>query len=204
MNENRFTSRSLVFVFCILLFAFISTPSVKAQKIIKIKPEPVMVFRIGIGGHQLLGNGPTGGTLSFNCEAPVSKHVSWTANFDVMMNPIELALPPDTRGSYQVRFAIHPDFRYYTTATLRGFYIGSGLGIVAGQGRIYGILPNGRPKLNIFGEALTDLKIGWQGNLLERYVWNAFAASGFLIPLNGEKMTPIVRIGIQLGLKRFI
>lgn len=204
MNENRFTPRILTFSLSFLLFSVSSTPSVKAQNIIKITPEHVMILRVGVGGQQLFGIGPTGGNLSINCEAPVSKHLSWTANFDVMMSPIELALPPDTRGSYQVRFAIHPDFRYYPSSVLRRFYIGSGLGIVAGQGRTYGILPNGKPQLNIFGEALTDLKIGFQGNLLTRYVWNTFAATGLLIPLNGEKMIPIVRLGIQIGLKRMI
>ncbi len=164
----------------------------------------MMVFRVGVGVQQLWGVGPTGGNLTINCEAPVSKHLSWTANFAVMMTPIELALPPDTRGSYQVRFAIQPDFRYYPTAVLHRFYIGSGLGIVAGQGKNYGILPNGKPQLRIFGEALTDLKIGWQGKVLEHYVWNTFVAPGLLIPLNGEKMIPIVRLGIQIGLKRVI
>ncbi len=204
MNENRFTPRTLTIVLSVCLFSFSSPPSVKAQKIIKITPEPMMVFRVGVGGQQLFGIRPTGGNISFNCEAPVSKHLSWTANFDVMMTPIELALPPDTRGSYQVRFAIHPDFRYYPTGVLHRFYIGSGIGIVAGQGRTYGILPNGRPQLNIFGEALTDLKIGWQGKLLDRYVWNTFAATGLLIPLNGDKIIPLVRLGIQIGLKRII
>ncbi len=204
MNKNRFTPLNLTFVLSFLLISFSSPPSVKAQKVIKNTPEHLMVFRVGVGGQQLFGIRPTGGNISINCEAAVSKHLSWTANFDVMMTPIELALPPDTRGSYQVRFAIHPDFRYYPTGVLRRFYIGSGIGIVAGQGRTYGILPNGRPQLNIFGEALTDLKIGWQGKLLDRYVWNAFAATGLLIPLNGDKIIPIVRLGIQIGLKRII
>ncbi len=204
MNENHFTFRTFLSTLCFLFFSFLSPPSVKAQKIINNTPEPMMVFRMGVGGHQLFGNSPMGGNMSINCEAPVSKHVSWTANLDVLMNPIDLALPPDTRGSYQVRFAIQPDFRYYPTKVLHRFYIGSGLGIVAGQGRTYGILPNSKAQLHIFGEALTDLKIGWQGKLLDRYVWNAFAASGFLIPLNGEKMIPIVRLGIQLGLKRMM
>ena len=122
----------------------------------------------------------------------------------MMMNPIEVALPPDIRSSYQIRFAIHPDFRYYPTTVLHRFYIGSGIGIVAGQGRTYGFLSNGKSQLNIFGEALTDLKIGWQGDFLNRYVWNTFVATGLLIPLNGEKVIPIVRLGIQIGLKRFI
>ncbi len=164
----------------------------------------MMIFRIGIGGQQLFGNGSAGGNFSVNCESPISNHVSWTANFDVMMNPIDIALPPDTHSSYQVRFAIHPDFRYYPTSVLRRFYIGSGLGIVAGQGRTFGILPNGKAQLNIFGEALTDLKVGYQGHLLDRYVWNTYAATGLHIPLNGDKVIPMIRLGIQIGLKRFI
>ena len=204
MIENSFTSRTLSITVFWLLFSFWIPPSVFAQKIIKSTPEPMMIFRVGVGGQQLLGNSPMGGNISINCESPVSKHVSWTGNFDMMMNPIEVALPPDIRSSYQIRFAIHPDFRYYPTTVLHRFYIGSGIGIVAGQGRTYGFLSNGKSQLNIFGEALTDLKIGWQGDFLNRYVWNTFVATGLLIPLNGEKVIPIVRLGIQIGLKRFI
>lgn len=193
MNESR------RFLSIFVLFTLLNPPSVSAQKIIKISPEPAMVFRIGIGGHQLIGGGVAGGNISFNCEDPVGKHLSWTANFVMMMNPIDLALPPDTRGAYQTRFIIQPDFRYYPTTVLRRLYIGSGLGIVAGYGKTIGIYPNGKPQLSIFGEALADLKIGWQGTLLNRYVWNTFAASGLLIPLNGEKTISLFRLGIQLG-----
>ena len=204
MKKSRFTSPIMPKIAFLWLLPLLYLPSVNAQKIIKTTPEPMMVFRIGVGGQQLLSNSPAGGNFSINCESPVSKHVSWTANFDVMMNPIDVALPPDVRSSYQVRFAIHPDFRYYPTTVLRRFYIGSGLGIVGGQGRTFGILPNGKSQLNIFGEALTDLKVGFQGHLLDRYVWNTYVATGLLIPLNGDKIIPMVRLGIQIGLKRFI
>lgn len=202
--KNKYPSPcSLHFALCVLFFNFPSPPSVFAQKIIRHESEPVMVLRVGIGTHQIVGNGATGGNLSFNCESPINHHVSWTANVNILMNPIDLALPPDTRGSYQTRFAIQPDFRYYPTAVLRRFYIGTGLGIVAGQGRTYGIAPNGKSKLNIFGEALTDLKFGFQSTLLDRYVWNVFATSGLLLPLNGDKKMPIFQLGLQLGRKRF-
>ena len=144
MNESR------RFLSIFVLFTLFSPPSVSAQKIIKISPEPAMVFRIGIGSHQLIGGGVAGGNISFNCEDPVGKHLSWTANFVMMMNPIDLALPPDTRGAYQTRFIIQPDFRYYPTTVLRRLYIGSGLGIVAGYGKTIGIYPNGKPQLSIF------------------------------------------------------
>ena len=188
---------------CLLIFLllnFSSPSSVKAQKIIKIPTQPLMVFRVGIGGHQLLGNSPLGGNISFNCEDRVGKHLSWTANFVAMMNPIDLSLPPDVRGSYQTRLIIQPDFRYYPTEALHHFYIGGGLGIVGGHEKITGISPYGKSQLHIFCEALTDIKIGWQGSLFDRYVWNAFTASGLLLPLNGEKTLPILRFGIQLGL----
>jgi hypothetical protein len=211
MENKRFSYRLLTsinrpvhFTLCFLFFSSFTVPSVFAQKIIRNTPEPSMVLRIGIGAHQIVGNGATGGNISFNCEAPVGQHLSWTANFGILMNPIDLALPPDTRGSYQTRFSIQPDFRYYPTAVLRRFYIGGGLGIVAGQGRTYGISPNGKSKLNIFAEALTELKFGFQGILLDRYIWNAFTSSGLLLPLNGDKKIPIFQIGLQLGRKRFL
>ena len=199
-----FANCKLPFALSFLLFAFSHPPSVLAQKIIKTTNEPKMIFRIGVGAHQIFRDGPAGGNISFNCEDPISKHLSWTANFVMMMNPIDLALPPDTRGAFQTRFIIQPDFRYYPTTVLRHLYIGSGFGIVAGYGKTIGAFPNGKSQLSIFGEALADLKIGWQGKVLEHYVWNTFVAPGLLIPLNGEKMIPIVRLGIQIGLKRVI
>lgn len=200
MKNSHFHPLTLYFLF----FTFSNTPSVFAQKLIKTTPEPIMILRVGLGTHQIVGNGATGGNISFNCEEPINKHLSWTANFDILMNPIDLALPPDTRGSYQTRFIIQPDFRYYPTAVLRRFYIGGGLGIVAGQGKTYGISPHGKPRLNIFAEALTDIKFGFQGTLLDRYLWNAFTSSGLLLPLNGDKKMPIFQIGLQLGRKRFL
>ncbi len=197
MNENRHKPRLLPLAICLLLLS--NTPSVSAQNFIKTNHQPDMILRVGIGAHQLFHNGPAGGNISFNAEDPINKHLSWTANFVIMMNPIDLALPPDTRGTYQTRFVIQPDFRYYPTEVLRRLYFGSGLGIVAGYGKTIGAFPNGKSQLKIFGEALTDLKIGWQAKFLNRYMWNAFASTALLLPLNGDKTIPLLRFGVQIG-----
>ncbi|MBL7818104.1 MAG: hypothetical protein JNL70_24050 [Saprospiraceae bacterium] len=185
--------------FCAFLL-FTIPPSVFAQKIIKVNQEPPMLIRVGVGVHRIWETGPLGGHISFNCEDPINSHLSWTANFIALVNPVDLALPPDTRSSYQMRLVIQPDFRYYPSHVLRHFFVGGGLGIVAGQGKSIGALPNGKTQLHIFGEALSDIKIGWQTYYQNRYVWNAFASSGLLLPLNGDKKIPIFRLGFQVGL----
>ena len=204
MKNNLLLPFYLRFALFVFFFSSFYPPSVSAQKIIATTQEPMMLLRVGVGAHQILGNGPMGGNLSFNCEDPIGKHLSWTANFDVLVNPLNVVLPPDVSGTYQIRFVLQPDFRYYPFTVLRRFYIGTGLGIVAGHGKVYGKLPNGKPQLSIFGEALTDLKVGWQGKLLDKYVWNLYASSGLLFPLNGDKTLTQFRIGSQLGLRRYM
>jgi hypothetical protein len=200
MYKNRHKPTIFLVAICSLLIAL--PPSVSAQNIIKTRPQPDMILRFGIGGQQIWRGGPIGGNITFNAEDPINKHLSWTANVVIMMNPLDIALPPDTRGSYHTRFVLQPDFRYYPTEVLRRLYIGSGLGIVAGYGKTIGAYPNGKSQVNIFGEAITDLKIGWQAPLLDRFVWNAFVSTALLLPLNGDKAIPMLRAGIQIGMNK--
>ena len=92
---------------CYLLFCCVYTPSVFAQKLLKI----------GIGTHMLFVDGPKGCGVNATLEHSFSPH--WSVGFNA-----ELMGNSDLRQMEKLsefRLLIQPDFRYYPQTVFQGF-----------------------------------------------------------------------------------
>ena len=163
--------------------------------------KPSNLLKFGIGAHMLFADGPKGGGVNATLERALSPHWSMAFNAELMGNSQECCYSKGMAALDEFRLLLQPDLRYYPQKALDGFYIGSGLGMVAGYGKSYSNRVN-QPSYQTFSELIFDIKLGVQKALNKKYVGNIFISPALLGDVKNEEMIPLFRAGIQVGVKK--
>jgi hypothetical protein len=168
----------------------------------KMAFRPVSIFKIGGGVHMLYVDGPVGGGIYASLEKTLSPHWSINYNLELIGNGQECCTDEEMRNINQFRLIVQPDFRYYPNEVLRGFYIGSGLGMIGGYGKVDNVFINGKRNFKAFAELVLDVKMGVQFKVSPKNRCNAFFNLGLAAdPIFGE-LAPFARSGLQVSLQR--